>query len=80
MAERTPCCIPGCRRTCGETFIEWVCHRHWGTVPRKDRALYNKARRRYEKGGVHKHRRLVALMWMRCKTYAINEALGIGNA
>ena len=57
-----------------------LCQKHWGTVPRATRALYNKARRRYERDATGKNRKAVGRLWIKCKAYAINEELGIGNA
>lgn len=67
---RIPCSAPGCRRTCkAETWQEWLCHKHWMLVPKKNRQAYHRARRR------HKPVNVLDRLWFRCKAIAINETL-----
>lgn len=45
--DRTPCLIPGCRRTikAQPPATEWVCGQHWRLVPKRMRDIYLRARR-----------------------------------
>ena len=40
MGERTRCCVIGCRRTTAKPHAEWICAKHWKTVPRQTKADY----------------------------------------
>ena len=50
MDDRTPCLVPGCRRTCkAEGFDEWICAKHWRGVPKLLRSRKNKLWARYRR-------------------------------
>lgn len=80
--DRIPCVVPFCRRskkaTLGVTYFtdtpEWICADHWRLVPRADRAVYNRARRKAVKDGAWP---AVARLWRRMKRIAIEKAGGI---
>jgi hypothetical protein len=93
MTQRSPCCVPGCRRTTKGSH-EWVCGNHWPAVPKAWRRRLALIRRRYRKqfgdNAWHVYPagspdRLAAVrlyrlwdkMWDRCKRAAIERALGI---
>ena len=77
--KRTPCLIPGCRRTTAKHFDEWICQRHWSSVSRSLRKLYTRSKKRFLRAPITKNTKSAQRFWERCKTAAINEALGIGN-
>lgn len=90
MTARIPCLVPHCRRTkrpqpeCievdgveNDAASEWICERHWSLVPRPTRLLYFAARRRLRE---HRTRRCLLLfhrLWRRCRTKAIEAAVGL---
>lgn len=51
MTDRTPCCVPHCRRTKTLTQggTEWICGRHWPLVPKYMRRRDSMLLRRYIK-------------------------------
>lgn len=78
MADRVPCSVPGCRRTvaAAKGFDEWVCGKHWSTVPGSDRRLYTAAKRRWRRSP-EKWGRVAARIWRRCRDAAIEIAMGL---
>jgi hypothetical protein len=80
--QRIGCIVPGCRRsTKVGDFDEWVCGRHWPTVPRQMRRLYAAAKRRARRSvGMPETMRsalVAARVWRRCRDAAIEIAMGI---
>ncbi|WP_146193166.1 hypothetical protein [Maritimibacter sp. 55A14] len=78
MTDRTPCVVPGCRRTVALKTLppgddEWICARHWAAVPKRKRRIYFRARRRLRRGEIERKRADWA--WNRLKKIAIEEAL-----
>lgn len=70
MADRCPCLVPGCRRTIARgTLREWLCPRHWSTVPADYRRAYKRAQRR-QRLPVEAFDRL----WSRCRRAALEAA------
>lgn len=50
---RIPCCIPFCRRTAAaEKYpgcTEIICGKHWRLAPKRNRQIYSRAYKRYER-------------------------------
>lgn len=42
---RIRCCVPFCRRTTAQPFLEWICHVHWPMVPPRLKAKRRLAKR-----------------------------------
>lgn len=49
--ERTPCCIPGCRRTIGEPHYEWICSKHWSLLTKNERRVWHRHKRQAKRYG-----------------------------
>lgn len=84
MGERTPCQIFGCKRTIKRFALppqheEWVCAKHWPTVPRRLRKLFFKAKRATQKHPTRKHVARENRFWRRCIAAAESEQFGIGS-
>ena len=50
MSERTPCCVPFCKRTSRHLYRWWVCGEHWRQTPKKIKARWRRACRAYARG------------------------------
>lgn len=50
---------------------EWICADHWRAVPRSDRAIFHRARRK------HKQDNALARLWARVKRIAIERGAGL---
>lgn len=84
MTERTPCKIFGCKRTIKRFALppqheEWVCPKHWPTVPRSLRKLFFKARRAASKNPTPKNILRENRWWRRCVATAEAEQFGFGS-
>lgn len=88
--RRQPCCVIGCGCTrrfapdiiCVEGVdldfaAEWVCERHWRTVPARLKALKRKARRELRKAATMRFARIDARIWKWCKAAAIEAETGL---
>lgn len=72
MSERVPCLVPFCRRTrAAEGTPEWVCGRHWPVVPRRLRALYAAAKRKWGRDPSPRNAARCARIWKKCREAAI---------
>lgn len=49
MTDRTPCCVPFCRRSCKGQWSDWICGPHWMAVPARVRRIKYRAFRRYRR-------------------------------
>lgn len=80
--DRVQCCVIGCRRTtkAGQGYDEWICAKHWPTVPKALRARYARAKRLRRRRASKSMDRVVWQIWGRCKDAAFSEATGLGNA
>lgn len=77
MGNRLPCSVPGCRRTTKPgRFTEWICQKHWSSVPAADRRLWTAAKRRWRRHP-EKWGRVASRIWRRCRDAAIEIAMGI---
>ena len=76
MGGRISCCVPFCRRTVRENgFTEWICPEHWRAVPRADRAIYARVKRRATRAGTWTP--AATRIWRRMKRIAVERAGGI---
>lgn len=76
-AQRIGCAVPGCRRsTAAGVFDEWVCGKHWSTVPPADHRLYAAVKRRWRRHP-EKWERVALRIWRRCRDAAIEIAMGL---
>ncbi len=80
---RLRCCVPFCRRTTPRAALEavwidpeWICADHWKSVPRQDRAIYARAKRKARRSGSLTTPAL-ARLWSRCKRVAIERVAGL---
>lgn len=73
-ADRTPCCIPFCRRSTAETYDEWICGKHWPMTSKRLRAIYHKRKRRYRKGDNGQGPKL-SRIWEKLKRQAMDGAM-----
>lgn len=46
-ADRTPCCVPYCRRSTKHSYSEWICSVHWPAVPKRLKRRLSLFKRRY---------------------------------
>lgn len=89
---RIRCLVPFCRHTRGDRKgdpvrqgMEWICGEHWMPLPKVERRVYSRARRRVlarwpeREGDVEYARAWHAFdrVWSRLKRLAIERALGI---
>lgn len=74
MTARTPCCIPFCRRSCGDAYEEWICGKHWSTTSKRLRSIYHKRKRRWTKGD-HSQGPKLSRIWERLKRQAMEGAM-----
>lgn len=82
---RMTCVVPGCRRTRGrhkgeppiEPGMEWICGPHWKLVPRRIKAIRQRAARRAKRLGTHNSYMALNRLWRRCVMAAIERAAGI---
>lgn len=82
MSDRTPCYVPGCRRTASATFMaghsEFLCGKHYQLVDRRVRRLRTRVRRKALKiGWTASLQVLAARLWDRAKRQATERAMGI---
>lgn len=77
---RLRCLVPGCGRTfkCEPHVEETICGKHWRLADRQPRALLSKVHRKAKRVGwsmsmVRLHDRL----WLKCRTQAVERAMGI---
>lgn len=77
-APRLTCCVPFCQRTVAAKpgWTAWICQEHWSAVPRRDRAILTRAKRKARKAGLRWNEACTRL-WNRCKRIAIERAGGI---
>lgn len=77
MTARICCCVPFCRRTrkADATISEWICAEHWRAVPRNDRAIYSRVKRKARFAGAWTM--AAERIWRRVKRIAIERAGGI---
>lgn len=53
MTYRLSCLVPGCRRTtAAAAYPEWICQRHWSALPKAQRRIYSRAKRKHKGGAV----------------------------
>ena len=81
-ADRLPCCVPFCRRTTRRrpedlSDVEWICPDHWRAVPRPERAILTRCRRKYARRPTMASWRAHRRIWRRRKRRAIELAAGI---
>lgn len=79
-----PCVVPGCHRSIGSmTFAkrfgaiaaaEWICSRHWSTIPPIKRKVYARVRRRERRFGFNLP--ASARLW----SYLVRQATAEGDA
>lgn len=81
---RIACCVPGCRATRGDRKgdplsdgMEWICSRHWATVPTKLKRWRAAAKRLKRRGQVDRAWRINRWLWRECKRAAIERAMGL---
>lgn len=70
---RVRCLCPGCRRTTGRPFAEWICGKHWAAVPKAKRKRFFSFRRRALRDP--RWQRAAQLAWEICCKRAVEEAL-----
>ncbi len=51
MSNRTPCCIPDCRRTSADPFYEWICPKHWALLTKNERRVWARHKREARRFG-----------------------------
>lgn len=86
MTGRLACQVPFCRRTRGDRKgdpvrpgMEWICGKHWRLVSYRRRYTYSAIRRRMRRYPEEpRWRHMADAWWERCKTAAIEAAVGIG--
>lgn len=76
MTERIRCSVPFCGRTTKRPCAAWVCGDHWKLVPRKERAVLARAKRKMRRKGLEWNE-AADRIWERCKRIAIERAVGL---
>jgi hypothetical protein len=71
MVDRIPCLIPGCRRSTGGDFGEWICGKHWAKLPKGHRRVW--ARAKHRAGAMKISAAVYYRIWSRIRTEAINR-------
>ena len=69
MTARLSCLCPGCRRTTpAGRYPEWICARHWALLPKAQRRIYSRAKRKGKSPAA------LARIWRRLSREAIERA------
>lgn len=81
---RVACLVPGCTHQRGdrkgdklEPGYEWVCADHWRLVPRLQRAVYSRAKRRWRRRMDQPSAAVCTRLWARVRAIAIETAMGV---
>lgn len=77
---RLRCLVPGCGRTFKvEAHVEeTICGRHWRFADRRSRLLLSRVHRKAKRVGWSMALvRLADRLWLKCKTQAIERAMGL---
>ncbi|WP_156927842.1 hypothetical protein [Bradyrhizobium sp. Tv2a-2] len=78
--DRARCVVPFCRRTTKRFKAEWICGNHWPLIPKAQRRVWGRLRKRWRRygpeAGVHFDARWWRI-WDRLKREAIERAAGI---
>lgn len=79
MTDRISCCVPFCRRTrANPGFTEWICGKHWTSLPKDRRRVYGRLKGRWRRFGGPEAQDRANRVWDRLKRQAIELAVGIG--
>lgn len=73
--SRTRCCIPFCNHSTGKPVSEWICGDHWRLIPRIQRRVFLRSRRRAVANGHWPPE--AERLWRAVKRAAIERAMGI---
>lgn len=67
--DRLKCLVPHCRRTApAGHFPEWICQKHWSALPKADRRIYARAKRKRKDGAA------LARLWRLLSRRAVETA------
>lgn len=79
MSERTPCCVPFCRRSTARCdFDQWMCGDHWRLVPKIKRQVYGRHMKRWRRYGDAAYGAAANRIWRALVRAATEAAGGIG--
>jgi len=69
MPDRIKCLIPHCRRTRpAGPLPEWICSKHWSAIPKADRRIYARAKRKKRDPAA------LARLWRKLSRHAVEAA------
>ena len=85
MTDRIRCCIIGCKRTRvnEKAFVEWICGKHWITIPKSYRRVWGRFNRQWRRFGPSRDSSrapggaAAERVWARMKRYANEIEVGI---
>lgn len=83
MTDRTPCCVPFCRRTTkAGAFSEWICGKHWALVSKRTKRWRRLADRLLARSDSRFNRQYAAqgCTWTEPQLQRVDAARRLANA